>query len=324
MIESKKTYYPKVDRLRIVACLAVIVIHVTATPVITLRPMSIQQLVFIFANRIAKPSVPVFIFISGFLAYQPAKPFQPARYVKKIKHLVVPYALWTLLYMLVFVKTAGYPLSPQFYLKHLILGDMVYHLYFMIILIQLTIFSPLLIKGARQFGVVPFWLASLFLQLLVGFLTIPYSDRLFISYIAYYLFGFAMHHLNQYKRFSAVAVLLLGLIYTGTFIGAIDFGISMPQWGAASLYTFYSLAACAFLFYWLPNHPLSSTAHQFALATEHIYYAHPLAIMAGGYISIKLAYYSIIGQSLLATALIFLTVIPASMWYIRYKHFTKY
>jgi hypothetical protein len=253
------------------------------------------------------------------LAYQPTRPFELTRYAKKIKRLIMPYALWTLLYLLVFVKTAGYPLSFLFYLKHLVLGDMVYHLYFMVILIQLTIIAPLLIRGAHQFGAVPFWLATLFLQLLVGFLTVPYSDRLFISYIAYYTFGFAVHHINPHKGVAAAVVCLLATAYTGTFIGAIDFGISLPQWGAASLYTLYSLAACAFLFSWLQNRPLLPAAHQFALATEHIYYAHPLAIMAGSYLSIKMAFYSIIGQSLLATGIIFLTVVPISMFYVKHR-----
>jgi hypothetical protein len=197
---------------------------------------------------------------------------------------------------------------------------MVYHLYFMVILIQLTLLSPLLSLGARRLGVMPFWLITFCLQLLAGMVSLPYTDRLFFSYIAYYTLGFALHRVKLHKRLVAGITALLGIAYTVAFIAAINHGVAMPQWAAASLYTLYSLAACAFLFSWLPNSELPPRTRQFALATEQIYYAHPLAIMASVYLSGQLMLYSIIGQSVFAAVLIFVTVVPAAMLY---QNFTK-
>ena len=147
--------YMSIHFMRIMACLMVILIHISATPVVSLTPNSLAQAFFVGINQIAKPAVPIFIFISGFLLHNiyRGKPLSFFAYwLKRLPKLIIPYVLWSLGYYLIYMKLGYYPLDFNFVLKGLLLGTFIYHLYFMVIIIQFYVLYPVLHYMATKFG----------------------------------------------------------------------------------------------------------------------------------------------------------------------------
>ena len=313
-----KSYMPFIDIMRLIACAAVIVIHVTATPVVTLVHGSYQQLFFIIINRLAKPSVPLFIFISGYLAFPFWQGSLKTFYHKKALRLLLPYIVWTLIYQLLFVAIGVYPLSLRFFFEHLIKGDMMYHLYFMLILIQLTLLTPVWRFIERRLSIRWLVLFAAFVQLGSMGLHLPFQDRLWSTYILYYVLGMTLSAYPQKtNRVLATSMTLaLGALYCYQFYQSINYNISVSQISASLLYITFSAASCYAVFH-LSQHLGSSLKqdHHVPLkkwgnTTEWLYYAHPLGILAGTYTMRHLPFQSIIFESILATFFIVLIIVP--------------
>lgn len=145
--QSMSNRLPEFDIIRVIAAFSVIAIHVTAgyAHVLTLG---------YYVNHLVRYAVPMFIILSGFLLYftDTLKPPLPvaAFYRKRGKRVLYPYILWSLLYSSYNQLCGGsYPSLSQFSaaLGHdLLWGTANFHLYFLIIIIQLYLLYPWLRK----------------------------------------------------------------------------------------------------------------------------------------------------------------------------------
>lgn len=104
-------------------------------------------------EQIAFFSIPAFLFVSGyFVAFKSSN--QPARMqwksiINRTKFLLIPYLLWTTIY-LIFNLMQGKSSSPLEILVFYLTGSITPAYYFVILLIQLYLLSPLLIEFARK------------------------------------------------------------------------------------------------------------------------------------------------------------------------------
>lgn len=315
--------YPEIHILRILACLMVLLIHTTATPVVSLTPNSLPQLIFIWINRLSKPSVPMFIFISGFLLHAGKSQGLQLYYRKKLPKLVVPYILWATLYYGVFWYFGYYPLNAVFYVKGLLQGSFIYHLYFMIIIIQLYVLYPLLEFLEKRVGTLGLFIATVLFQIGSTFLSLPLQDRLFCTYISYFTLGLLAHSLYSHpwldstrlKISALVAFLVSGGYYTLQFIKIQNEGFTILHHMDSVVYMTFSLISCGALWILLKSVPQiydqhKKTAKFLSDATLNVYYAHPLIIMLSNYTLDRLGIISISFRAFFAFVAILIILLP--------------
>ena len=164
----------ELDYLRGFAALAVIAVHISMH--FTLFPgVSLPALLNAFVYVAAHFAVPVFIFISGWvLALRYSGEYSLRTYYRRRARTILPaYLFFTALYLLIPVEgavhLAGIP-DPGAVVGALLTGTAAYHLWFFVVIIQLYILYPLIIRGYDAFdragAVLYLLLTLLFFQIL--------------------------------------------------------------------------------------------------------------------------------------------------------------
>lgn len=217
---------PELSRLNVLFCLLVVYIHVAAHPVSTLDRSGLIYAVILVSQRLSFVSVPGFFLLSGLKLTLPrTTPVPLGRYyLGRAKALLLPYLWAALAYYLVFVFGLGwFPFSWKDFGGYLVRGDLSAQFYFLIALFQFTALTPLFRWLSRRWSpllLIPFslgimWLSSIYfndaLRIVLPEANFPYSDRIFTSYLAYYMAGCCIGH--NYSRFKALLRENRGLIW---------------------------------------------------------------------------------------------------------------
>lgn len=145
----QKNRLEHLDLFRGVAIWAVVGIHVTGHALRISGLESWSLLVLEVINRTLQFAVPCFLFMTALLMTFQAlgKPFDPKIFFRKrMKSVVYPYLVWSVLYVLFTVITTpmtfGDLLSLERWFLWIATGKAYYHLYFMVILIQYCLVFP--------------------------------------------------------------------------------------------------------------------------------------------------------------------------------------
>jgi len=150
--EKTKAYNPGVDLLRIVAIVAVILIH-TTTRSLEASGYDLRAMVgTLLVNQVMRFAVPLFFMISGFVSELSwSDSLSYGQYVvKRVSRVAVPYVAWsTIYYWAVFPKHYG-SLGEA-----LVLGNASYQLYFIPTLIIFYALFPVLRKVRRYLAMWP-------------------------------------------------------------------------------------------------------------------------------------------------------------------------
>ncbi|MEG2000085.1 MAG: acyltransferase [Evtepia sp.] len=142
------------DFARVVAMLAVIMIHVSSTYIGAPSGYSIFGVNPSFAlNQFSRFAVPLFIFMSGLTLALNDRPMPYAKFIKKrLKKIGIPYLIWCLVYYIYHdgaglweLKAKGLSNIPAFF-QSVLRGDLAPHLYFIVIIVQLYLIFPWLKK----------------------------------------------------------------------------------------------------------------------------------------------------------------------------------
>jgi surface polysaccharide O-acyltransferase-like enzyme len=289
---TKQRFYA-FDIIRTIAAYAVIIVHVTAIAYTLYDRDSFQLLAVSVINRTFKFTTPVFIFLGGLmvnLKYKDSafkiRPF----YLDRFKRIYVPYLIFSLLYMLSHVLLFGSKYAPDLILEHLVYGSAKYHLYFVIIISQLYLITPLLIKLKTTKHKHTIALITLIINLwAIVYLVFPYSDRFFLKYAFPYLVGLLYGtELSTFlksltvKRAVVLTTVLTGVIYAGSFyyqtIGTKGYSpeFQILIWFIYTNLCVYSLIILAHWLEkntWLRDKAVSITQYSF-----FIYLIHPLVL----------------------------------------------
>ncbi len=143
---KKNTYLFSIDALRVIAILAVILIHVTTKSMastgldITIQPFSL------FLNQAARFAVPLFFLISGFVLELNNKSGLSfiEFFKKRASRILIPFIFWSVVYVLYSNSFDISLLLSKKFLETLIFGTASYHLYFIPTLILFYIAFPFL------------------------------------------------------------------------------------------------------------------------------------------------------------------------------------
>jgi probable poly-beta-1,6-N-acetyl-D-glucosamine export protein len=217
-MNKNKLYNPAIDILRIIAILAVILIH-TTTRNLEVSVYKLQEIpLTLFLNQAARFAVPLFFMISGFvleLNYHLHESY--LQYLKKrISRIFIPYLFWSVIYYF-FIYIKGR--NPNF-ISAIIRGDASYQLYFIPTLIVFYLLFPIIHK---YFYIIGNKYVIIFLglaQLLILYFdynihSLPFFYPLSIALLNYFVFiaGVAVaRNQERFVNFINKRKLILGLV----------------------------------------------------------------------------------------------------------------
>lgn len=193
----------EISFLNTVLCLLVMFIHICSPAVVGLQKESLQFACIFLPWRASAFVVQGFLFLSALkFSRGMQKEFDYSRFLwGRAKKIGIPYVIATVLSYFGLIYLGYYFFDLKFLLKSLVLGNMISPFYFIIILFQFYLLMPLWKKMVEK---VDFWvmailsilLMRLFHQGLPSMIALvfpgavfPYNDRVFTSYLAYWVLG---------------------------------------------------------------------------------------------------------------------------------------
>ncbi len=233
-MENKNIIY--VDILKIIASIAVVIIHVVAIEWYTINPTSLRWQALNIADSFCRWAVPIFVMASGILLLNPEKDITLKNvFIKYIKKIVILLVFWQIVYALVPFINSEFKVSigmivNKYFASH-------YHLWYLYMLIGLYLITPIIksIIDKNNDKIIEYFLIlwGVF-QLLVPMInTIIYGNRvnmtipnfnmsLIMGYVGYYILGYYLSKKRYSKKtriiIYALAVLSVICIVVGTSI----------------------------------------------------------------------------------------------------------
>lgn len=321
------------DYFRAIACISVVLVHVTSAYLVLDTTGNLMKMFLLFSNRALSYVVPAFIFISGFvLAHNyHHKAFTYLPFIKKrLKYLLVPYFFWTGFYYLLFIFEKSYAVSMKLFFTKLLLGDMVYHLYFVLIILQFYLLFGIINWLFKKFSAH----YVLIFMLAINILFMKYAhfwgvDRFFMQYLSFFALGFycfknyqvIKDKICRYRYVLAVSYVILTVVVAQQFYQHILLGNPYDVFQDSLVWSIFSIIAILFYYYLalvikrskFPR--LKSFLGKISDGSYYIYLSHPFMLM----IAVRIFNYSHIPSTiinfLLALLFILGTILPLTFIY---------
>lgn len=194
------------DALRVIAILAVIMIHISAPLVVNNPYKSLNFIVGNALDSISRIAVPFFIMISGFFMLNENKNITVEKIVKKTEKLFILLVLWSCFYALIY--------NTKDFIYYLIYGH--YHLWYMFLIIGLYLQVPVLRLFVKEqnknyvyytillgliFSFLPNFLNGIFVSGNVSKYFNLYNVLMGGGYTVYFFIGWVFR-LDNFKYFS--------------------------------------------------------------------------------------------------------------------------
>ena len=265
---GKTAKKPELAVFNVVLCLLVIFIHVSSTTVTALQKDSWQYAAVFFPWRLSSFVVPGFVFLSGLKLFlnHTSKIDLKRFYLGRFLRVVVPYLIWNLVYYLYFIARGYFGPSLTDFLKYLVTGTLVSPFYFIIIIVQFYALAPLWYLTVKKIPAVlaiaisiPFTLImTRFLPQLLLLINpnmhFIYNDRIFTTYLCYWLAGcYIGANYQSVKRVlknnrRVIAVIFVIFTLAEAVLSYISLsGIKFISW-LENIHFLYCIGAVLFLF----------------------------------------------------------------------------
>ena len=283
------------DVLRVVACLAVILLHLSATIVRDSQFLgTIHWQLSNAINAATSWCVPVFVMLSGALLLNPKKHEHfPSFYTKRVSRLLPALIAWSAIY---FAWRAFYwhdSISFSIIVRDVAVGQPYIHLYFLFLIAGLYLVTPFLAKALVVFSHAQMRNLTLVMAGLALGDSLPGVASgslgsiftMFVPYLAYYLAGWycAKLPVQRTKVFLWVMAVAAGIttILTALLVSSrgIDDRWAFYFYGSFSP-TVMIMAIGLFLFMMQTRIPgwIESTVQRLAPLTLGAYVAHPIVV----------------------------------------------
>ena len=244
---KNRVYY--LDVLKILACFAVVMIHVTAENWYT-DDISAYWLVNNSYNALSKWSVPVFVMVSGALFLSRDIPIKRL-FTKYILRMLILLFIWGMVYWCFAAKTV----SPGVLidsLKKIFSGKVYSHLWYLFMLTGLYLITPVIRGFVRNSArtVIFYSIALLFsIQVVLPYLTseITAAESLikafrlspFADYLLYYLAGYYINtfEIKKLKRLTLYSVAFTAMIIIVVISDVVSFRQGTPY----TIYGYFSI-----------------------------------------------------------------------------------
>lgn len=219
-LEVRVNYF---DNLRAIACIAVILLHISGPFLYSIsNPIEFQYVNFL--HSLSRFCVPIFLMITGALMLGNNYSWQ-AFYKEKIPKLFKPFIFWSIFYLLI-NTIYNYSINDSYslqdflaYLKVSIIYGSAYHLWYMYLIIAIYLALPFLANFNKRFYkkhilyLVLLWLFVLTIaQFFPQFKLLGYL-RFGFGYFGYLVLGYYCSKASTGKVVS-ISIFILGLLST--------------------------------------------------------------------------------------------------------------
>ena len=226
-LKNSKKRYNNYDLLRIISCIAVIVIHVTGKYKAALTDGNIlldttHPLATIIWNTLSRFAVPCFVMISGAMLLSNDKNQEYKNfYCKSFKKTLLPSIIFCILFTIITIidnivnSTKGFNFSMILApIKALIKGKPYYHLWFLYMIIGLYLLTPIIIRFKNSISKKSFSIISYILVLVTwaGGWTSTHDLQWDIGYVILFL-GYFMIGYELKQRFENNQKLIKGILF---------------------------------------------------------------------------------------------------------------
>lgn len=253
---APRPLYDGIHLLRALACFYVVLAHSAEYLFGSFSP---RWLAAICYDALSRPSVPIFLMITGFLLLDREEPIDRF-YRKRFTRMVVPFLFYCVLYLVID------RVSIHSWLYRIYIGSVAPHFWYIYELIGIYLFMPFLRKifihstTTERLIYAGFWIVwSIFFPTIQKFygltnnpIIIYHLDK-FTGYVGYVFIGACF---KQYTRVSKPAMLALYLLGAGCVVALFYHYSIVPQifytLFIENLSPFLFLAACG-LFCWLKD-----------------------------------------------------------------------
>ena len=279
---ADKKWVSYFDFLRVLAAMAVVLIHVSCKGWVKIQIGSLGWWGATFWDGATRWAVPIFVMISGALMLNPEKKFSVKKlYSKNILRMVIIFAVWSILYILfsIFVLKNDFKGFVDV-IKNFFGGY--YHMWFIYMLIGLYIITPVLRVIVRRQTVMEYFLiVGILLSIIlpgikslcdgyllvegnkivglvssaIGSVTGSLGFKFAAGYVLYYVLGYWLSKIDIPKAIRCICYVLgiCGLILTVLYTGRVTI-LSQRLWGIFESATPWVLAQAAALFIFARYH----------------------------------------------------------------------
>lgn len=191
----------EISALNVLFCLLVIFIHSTSATLGELDGLSWQYAAVMLPWRLSAFVVQGFLLLSGVKLFLKPGLNLKTFYLSRLKSVVLPYLAWVVIYYLFFWAKHYYPFSLRELVRYALVGDLVAHFYFIIVIVQFYVLAPLWKWAIPRMnpiigisfalllsGILGQYLPN-FIDLIVPDYYFPYTDRIFTTYLVYWVAG---------------------------------------------------------------------------------------------------------------------------------------
>lgn len=227
-MEKEKKYYLGADIVRVLAIVAVVVIHVSSQ--FLNRPEYFGSFSWWLSNVIdsfSRVAVPIFIMLSGMLLLDEQKKYTVSVFLKKrFVRVLIPLVVWSVIYILWRIFWLDHTFTPYSLLKLLLKDSAYYHLYFLYIIFGLYLVTPMIriyvTYASRRnllYALVLTFVGSLLWTGLNFFLpsvrSSPNALTFFVPYVPYFIAGYYLKNVSvseAKQKLLWFAYLVLGMV----------------------------------------------------------------------------------------------------------------
>jgi peptidoglycan/LPS O-acetylase OafA/YrhL len=205
-------------------------------------PTGIPHYILLALSQIGVFAVPTFLFISGcFISYSTRGSGSrlPVKIVSSgLKHLLVPYIFWSIIFYLIIYVFHGQAYSLPGYIKNILVG---YPFHFIPLMVFYFLLSPIIVLLGKQFGLLILTIIALYQVILLnleypgilgspspewmGFLSPPVLSRTMADWGIYFplgiIYGLNTHKINPwFNRFKLIFLLVTVILFISNFLMA--------------------------------------------------------------------------------------------------------
>ena len=266
-----------IQKIRGILILLVVAIHS-----ITESNVDFENYILIFCRNVSNVAVPIFIFLSGFY-YNNEKNLKNKNYLKgKIKRLFIPLIIWDVLYFMLFTNHS---------IEKLITFKSAPHLYYILVLIQLILLTPLIQKMVNKKNFV--WLITpiyLILYRVLWFTNgesiIPFQEYYFLGWLIYYMFGLYTrqnHRSNTIKIKSLIILFIIVYLYSLFIYNNYGFNYAISQMNVVNM--IMSIFVCKYILSKIHINTKSNIISKIGDKSFGIYFLHIFVLKVVGRIT---------------------------------------